>query len=308
MNVTLLASSEFALPTLQALIDRQHEVSVGTQPARGAGRGQSPQPTPVALGAKALGLAVEEIENVNEKKGLEWLSSTSPDVLVVIAFGQKLGSAARAVAPWGCFNIHPSLLPRWRGAAPVPAAILAGESEMGVCVIDVAEKMDSGEILEMRRASIPETWNAGQALEELASRGAEILLDVLDSAARGSLQRVRQDETKSTHAPKVTSEDGRIRWEESAEQVSRRVRAMTPRPGAYSFLPDGMRLKVIRGQAISTERRGLPGEVLEMEGLVVACDEGAFEVLEAQRSGGKAMMADALLRGHPILPGTRMGP
>ena len=139
MRVTLLASAEFAIPTLEALIAGGHELAIGTQPARRAGRGRALRPTPVARRAADLGLDARELEDVNEPDGLGWLVGTHPDLVVVVAFGQKLGPAVRAAGPWGCLNVHPSLLPRWRGAAPVQAAILAGDRETGVCIIDVVQ-------------------------------------------------------------------------------------------------------------------------------------------------------------------------
>jgi len=308
MRIALLASAEFALPTLGALLSGGHEVVVGTQPARPAGRGRQPQSTPVALRAAGLGAGSTELEDINAPEGLHFLSEARPDLIVVVAFGQKLGSAVRAAAPWGCVNLHPSLLPRWRGAAPVPAAILAGDRHTGVCVIDVVERMDAGDVLASRRTTTAGK-TAGELLAELGESGASLLLEVIDSMARGDLRRVPQDETQVTRARKLVPDDGRIRWEHSGEEVDRRVRATTPRPGAFTLLPDGVRLSLLAGQPTVCERGHLPGEILERDdGLVVACGKDAYRILRLQREGRRALDVTNYLRGAPIAPGSRLGP
>jgi len=308
MRVTLLASAEFALPTLEALLASGHEVALGTQPARPAGRGQQLRPTPVAARAAELGLAAQELEDVNAPAGLDWLRTTNPDLVAVVAFGQKLGPAVRAAGPWGCLNIHPSLLPRWRGAAPVPAALLAGDEETGVCVIDVVDRMDAGPVLAVRRTRTAGK-SAGALLDELGEAGSQLLLGVLDSLARGDVQRAPQDERLATRARKLQADDGRIRWEHEARAVDARVRAVTPRPGAFTQLPDGTRLSVLSGEPASCERGHLPGEVLDRDdGVVVACGKDAFRVTRLQREGKRPLDAAAFRRGMPLTPGTRFGP
>ncbi len=308
MRVTLLASAEFALPTLEALLASGHEVALGTQPARPAGRGQQLRPTPVAARAAELGLAAQELEDVNAPAGLDWLRTTNPDLVAVVAFGQKLGPAVRAAGPWGCLNIHPSLLPRWRGAAPVPAALLAGDEETGVCVIDVVDRMDAGPVLAVRRTRTAGK-SAGALLDELGEAGSKLLLGVLDSLARGDVQRVPQDEEKATRARKLQPDDGRIRWEHEARAVDARVRAVTPKPGAFTQLPDGTRVAVLSGEPAPCERGHLPGELLDRDdGVVVACGKDAFRITRLQREGKRPLDAAAFRRGLPLPPGTRFGP
>jgi len=308
MRVTLLASAEFAIPTLEALVASGHEVALGSQPARPAGRGQQPRKTPVAARAAELGLPVQELPDVNSPAGLDWLRTTNPDLVAVVAFGQKLGAAVRAAGPWGCLNIHPSLLPRWRGAAPVPAALLAGDAETGVCVIDVVERMDAGAVLACRRTPT-RGKTAGELLDELSRTGAELLLEVLDGLARGDVQRLPQDEAGVTRARKLVPDDGRIRWEHSGAEVDARVRAVTPRPGAFTLLPDGTRVGVLAGEPVAAERGHLPGEVLDSgDGLVVAAGQGAYRITRLQREGKRPLDAADFLRGQPLPPGTRFGP
>ncbi len=308
MRVTLLASAEFALPTLEALLASGHEVALGTQPARPAGRGQPLRPTPVAARAAELGLRAEELQDVNSPAGLDWLRTTHPDLVAVVAFGQKLGPAVRAAGPWGCLNIHPSLLPRWRGAAPVPAALLAGDDETGVCVIDVVERMDAGPVLAVRRTRSAGK-SAGELLDELGAAGAKLLLEALDALARGDVRRTPQDESQVTRARKLQSDDGRIRWEHAARAVDARVRAVTPRPGAFTQLPDGTRLTVLAGTPAPCERGHLPGELLDSDdGVLVACGKDAFRITRLQREGKRPLDAAAFRRGQPLPEGTRFGP
>jgi methionyl-tRNA formyltransferase len=308
MRVTLLAAAEFAIPTLEALVASGHEVALGTQPARPAGRGRQTRATPVAARSTELGLPAQELEDVNSPAGLDWLRLTHPDLVAVVAFGQKLGPAVRAAGPWGCLNIHPSLLPRWRGAAPVPAALLAGDAETGVCVIDVVDRMDAGDVLASRRTPT-RGKSAGELLDELAHAGAALLLEVLDGLARGDVQRVPQDEAGVTRARKLVPDDGRLRWEHEAAAVDARVRAVTPRPGAFTLLPDGTRLGILAGAPVACERGHLPGEVLDRDdGLVVACGQGAYRIARLQREGKRPLDAAEFLRGQPLPPGTRFGP
>lgn len=307
MRVTLLASADFAIPTLERLLAAGHEVAVGTQPARPAGRGRKLRPTPIARRCEDLGLDARPLDDCNAPDALDWLSSTQPDAIVVVAFGQKLGPAVRAAAPWGCLNIHPSLLPRWRGAAPVQAALLGGDEVTGVCVIDVVERMDAGDVLASKKTPTAGK-SAGELLDELSETGAQLMLEVLDMLARGDAVRTPQDEQAVTRSKKVHKDDGRIRWEHDAVEVDRRVRAMTPKPGAFTWLPDGTELRLLAGEPIDVPRGALPGEVLDMDGLVIACGTGAYRVTRLQRQGGKPLDTDAFLRGAALDGGVRMGP
>ncbi len=309
MRVTLLASAAFARPTLDALLTAGHEVCVGTQPARPAGRGRGLRPTPLAEHAAELGLDAVELEDVNDPDGLAWLTSTAPDLVAVVAFGQKLGPAVRSAAPWGCLNIHPSLLPRWRGAAPVQAAVLAGDEVTGVCIIDVVERMDAGDVLSVSRTKV-DRKTSGELLDELSEEGARLLVETIDGLASGTVERTKQDEAEVTRAKKLSRDDGRIRWEHDNADVDRRVRAVTPTPGAFALLEDGTPLRILAGEPVPCARGPLPGEVIQTgpEGVHVACGKGAYLVTRLQRAGGKPLAAEAFLRGFALAEGTRLGP
>ena len=309
MRVTLLASADFAVPTVDALLREGHELSVGTQPARPAGRGRRLRPTPVAAHCAELGLDAVELADVNDPEGLAWLTASEPDLVAVVAFGQKLGPAVRAAAPWGCVNIHPSLLPRWRGAAPVQAALMAGDETTGVCLIDVVERMDAGDVLASVTTPVGRK-TAGELLDELAVTGAELLVTTVDAMVRDDVRRVPQDEDAVTRARKLGKDDGRVRWEHDAREVDCRVRAVTPRPGAFALLEDGSSLRIHAGEPLAMARGPLPGEVVQAdgEGVVVACGTGAYRITRLQREGGKPLDADAFLRGFELPAGTRLGP
>ena len=305
MKVAYLSSAEFGIPTLDALVRGGHEIVVGTMPARPAGRGRSLRATPVAMHAAQLGIPAMELEDVNAPEGLAWLREVDPDVTVVVAFAQKLGPAVRAAAPWGCINVHPSLLPRWRGAAPVQASLLAGDAETGVCVIDVVERMDAGDVLAAARTKTVGK-HAGDLLEELAQTGARLVLEVLDGLASGTVERTPQDERAVTRARKISKDDGRLRWEDDARAVDARVRAVTPKPGAFTMLPSGKRLGVVRGRPEAIEPGSLPGERVDDDGLVIACGSGGYRLLEVRPEGGKVMSADDYLRGQREDAGARL--
>lgn len=309
MKVTLLASADFAVPTLRVLLERGHELCLGTQPARPAGRGRNLRPTPVALASAELGLEAHELDDVNSPAGLEWLTSTTPDLVAVVAFGQKLGAAVRAAAPWGCINVHPSLLPRWRGAAPVNHTVLAGDETTGVCVIDVVERMDAGAILAVEKTPVGRK-TAGQLLDELSVTGAKLLANTIDALASDDVERIPQSESAVTRAPKLSADDGRIRWEHSGDEVDRRVRAVSPRPGAYALLEDVTRLRILEGEPCACPRGHLPGEVVDAsdDGIFIACGRGGYRITRLQRQGAKPMAAGDFLRGTKLASGARLGP
>ena len=309
MRVTLLASAAFACPSLDALLSEGHEVALGTQPARPAGRGREPRVTDVAAHAEALGLEAAELQDINDPAGLAWLTGTHPDLMVVVAFGQKLGPAVRAAAPWGCINIHPSLLPRWRGAAPVQAAVMAGDEHTGVCIIEVVERMDAGDVLAVSTTPVARK-TAGDLLGELATEGAHLLVRTIDQMASGDLTRVRQEESAVTRAKKLVRDDGRIRWEQENREVDQRIRAVTPAPGAFALLEDGSSLRILAGEPAPCARGPLPGEIIQAgpEGIHVACGRGAYLISRLQRAGGKPLDAGAFLRGFSLAEGSRLGP
>jgi methionyl-tRNA formyltransferase len=274
-------------------------VAVLTQPDRPAGRGRKPTPPPVAVRARELGLRVLQPERLRAVQ--EELEELRAEVGVVVAYGKLIPRWLLDLPPHGFLNVHPSLLPRYRGASPIPHAILNGDPETGVTVIRLTEELDAGPILAQERVPIGPQDTAGTLEARLARVAADLLLRTLQVLEQGEIHPRPQDASAATYCGKLTKEDGHIRWEEPAEQIERRIRAMDPWPGAFTAR-EGRLLKIWRARVAAGEGSGRPGEIVGVtrEGFVVATGRGALEVLEVQPPGGRRMAADAYVRGHRI--------
>ncbi len=297
---------EFALPSLEAL-HRAHElVAVVTQPDRPAGRGRKLTPPPVAVRARELGLRVLQPERLRDVR--EELEAMALEVGVVVAYGKLIPRWLLNLPKHGVLNVHPSLLPRYRGASPIPHAILSGDPQTGVTVIRLVEELDAGPILAQEQVPIGPQDTAGQLEARLAQVAADLVLRTLEALARGTVNPQPQDEALATYCGKLRKEDGRIRWEEPAVRIERHIRAMDPWPGAFTTRK-GQFLKIWRARVVPAEGFGRPGEVVRVtqEGFVVATGEGALEVLEVQPSGGRRMSAADYVRGYRIQPGEVLG-
>lgn len=273
-----------------------------TQPDRPSGRGRKPTPPPVAVRAKELGLRVLQPERLRDVR--EELEASRPQVGVVVAYGNLIPRWLLDLPPHGFLNAHPSLLPRYRGASPIPHAILNGDPETGVTVIRLTEELDAGPILAQERVPIGPQDTAGTLEAKLARVAAGLLLRTLQALERGEIHPRPQEASAATYCAKLTKEDGRIRWEEPAEQIERHLRAMDPWPGAFTAR-GGQLLKIWRARVVPGEGSGRPGEIVRVtrEGFVVATGEGGLEVLEVQPPGGRRMPADAYVRGHRVQVG-----
>ncbi len=311
MNLVFLGTPSFAIPSLKALVQSHHKISaVVTQPDRPKGRSGQPQPPPVKELARQLGLRVIQSGNVNEESFLGELRGLAPDIIVVVAFGQRLSRAFIELPKICCINLHASLLPKYRGAAPVNWAIINGETVTGVTVLRVVEKMDAGDILAQDFVEIGPEETAGELEERLATLGAPLLLKVLEAFEHSSVCYLPQRHELATMAPKLKKEDGLIKWEQPAQKVYNFIRGMTPRPGAYTFLPTRKRLLILRSRVATTESRGKPAESgtvigVSEEGILVAANGSALWITHLQPEGGKAMTAAEYLRGHPLRQGDR---
>jgi methionyl-tRNA formyltransferase len=301
MKIVFMGTPQFAVPTLEVLIAAGHEVvAVYTQPPRAAGRGKRLQSSPVQRAAEAHGIAVRHptsLKGADEQAGFAALSA---DVAVVAAYGLILPRAILDLPKMGCLNVHGSLLPRWRGAAPVQRAILAGDAETGVTIMQMEAGLDTGPMLAVVHTLV-DRKTAGQLTDEIAALGAnamvEVLADLPDHPPRA------QPDEGVTYANKIDKAEARLDFTANAEQVERQVRAFAPSPGAFFELA-GERFRVLAANVI--ELAGEPGAVLD-DGLTIACASGAIRPATIQRAGRPAMDAAALLRGFPIPPGTRLG-
>jgi len=300
MRIVFFGSPDAALPSLQRLLEDGHSLElVVTQPDRPSGRGRAVAAGPVKRFAFERGIAVHQPEKIRtDPRSLELLRSIQPDIAVVVAFGQILPKAVIDLPRWHTVNVHFSLLPKYRGASPVAAALLRGECRTGITIFELDEKMDEGPILARREVDILPRENAGGLEARLSRAGAELLSETL--AARPSLPLIPQDHAAATYAPKLKKEDGRLIWSESASAVDLRVRAFTPAPSAFAFLA-GRRLQVTQGRpAEGPAASGSPGRILPAapDGLPVCCGgETAYLIERLKPENKKEMSALEFVRG-----------
>ena len=298
MRVIFMGSPDFAVPTLDALVTAGHEVVVAyTQPPRPAGRGKQIQPTAVEERARALGIDVRSPKSLKNAEEQAAFAALQADVAVVAAYGLILPQAVLDAPKRGCINVHASLLPRWRGAAPVQRAIMAGDELTGVTIMQVELGLDSGPMLLKREVPVG-AKNAEQLTEELAQIGAQMVVEYL--ADPDLYPPEPQNENEVTYAAKIRKEEARIDWAFPALQILHQIRGLAPFPGAW-FEADGERTKLLDAEVV--EGDGQPGEVLD-DNLRIACGEGALQPLLVQRAGKGAMTAEELLRGFAITKGT----
>lgn len=295
MRIAFLGTAPFAVPSLRALAASGHQVDlVVTQPDRPGHRLRLTPPA-VKLAAQELGLEVFQPERISSPEALERLRAVGPELLVVAAYGQILPRPVLEVAPRGAVNVHASLLPRWRGAAPVAWAILSGDRTTGVTIMQMDEQLDHGPILAAIETEIGAEEDAESLARRLSELGAELLVRTLGRL--DDLEPQPQDEAAATYAPKLRRSDGELDWEEDAERIARALRAFKPWPGV-SLPLGGQRVKVLRGRA--EQGQGSPGQVLRVgrEGVEVACGRGSFLLQEVQLPGRRPMSPRALVASH----------
>lgn len=306
MRLALLGSPDFAVPTLRALIDARHQiVCVYAQPPRPAGRGQKPRPTPVQAVAEAAGIPVRTPKSLRDPSEQEAFTALDLDAAVVVAYGLMLPPAILGAPRFGCFNVHASLLPRWRGAAPIQRAILAGDTETGVTIMQMDAGLDTGPTL--LRQSLPITSETtGDTLHDaLAELGAALIVPALAGLADGSLTPTPQPDDGVTYAKKLERDEGRLDFTRPADALERLVRAFDPWPGAF-FEHQGTRIKVLAAQWLDLGPiTNPPGTVLD-DALTIACGNGALRPIRVQRPGKGPMDTDAFLRGFTLPPGTEL--
>jgi len=306
LRVVFMGSPEFAVPCLDALLATEDVVAAVTQPDKPAGRGLGLQPPAVKVRALAAGVPVLQPTSVRKPPFLDELRALAPDVCVVVAYGKILPPEVLAAPRHGCLNVHASLLPKFRGAAPIQWAIIRGERETGVTLMQMDVGMDTGDMLGKRTLAIDEWVTAGQLHTRLAPLGAELLVEGLAQLKAGALRPEKQDDAAATMAPILTKETGRVDFAAGARAVRDLVRGCDPWPTAYTLL-GGEPLKLFRAKVISG--RGAPGVVMgaDRDGLLVGCGDDAIAFAELQLPGKKRMAASALLAGRPMPVGTQLG-
>ena len=291
-----MGTPEFSVPALDAVAARHDVACVYTQPPRPAGRGQKDRPSPVQARAEVLGLPVRHPVSLRGAEAQADFAALKADVAVVVAYGLILPQPALDAPARGCLNIHASLLPRWRGAAPIHRAVMAGDAETGVCIMRMEAGLDTGPVLLTRRTPIRPEETTGELHDRLAAIGAEAIVAALDSLDR--LDPVPQPEAGATYAAKIDKAEAEVDWTRPAAEVDRLIRGLSPFPGAWCRIEAGAgeeRLKLLRSRVVPGD--GRPGQ--RLSGTVIACGSGAVDILEAQRAGKRPLAAAELLRGLP---------
>ncbi|MDD3276674.1 MAG: methionyl-tRNA formyltransferase [Kiritimatiellales bacterium] len=303
MRIVFFGSASIGFPVLEALLAGAQDdvVAVVTQPDRPAGRKQQLTPCPVKLFAQERGLPVLSPEKV--KESLPELAQLNADLFVVVAYGQYIPQSVLTLPAHGAINLHPSLLPRYRGSSPIQWALANGDTATGVTILYVSEKMDAGDIILQREIPIDPEATSFTLEPVLAEAGAQLLMEAVEQIRAGTVQRHPQDDAAAIEVRKLTKEDGRLDWTQPADVLRNRIRGFTPWPGCFCEMPDGQRLKVLR---VAVEAQsGLPGDILDVSGagLLVAAGEGALRLLDVQPAGKKVMDGASYLRGYPLAPG-----
>ncbi len=305
MKLIFMGTPDFAVPSLETVVDAGYEIAaVYTQPDKPKGRGLEMTPPPVKKRALELGLTVRQPVSLKGEDVQREIAELQADCIVVVAYGKLLPKAVLECVPYGCVNVHSSLLPKYRGAAPINWAVINGEKYSGVTTMKLDEGMDTGDILLQRETEIQPEENAGELHDRLSVMGAELLLETLAGLRENSITPTKQDDSKSSHAPMLDKTLCAVDWSMTAQQVHDKIRGLTPWPVAVCMV-GGKRVKLHRARVWDMElgRQYECGEVVMTEPLVVACGEGAVEIVEMQGEGGKRMSAADYLRGHPLPQG-----
>jgi methionyl-tRNA formyltransferase len=307
LRLIFMGTPDFAVPTLLELAAHGHEITaVYTRAAKPGGRrGLQLQPTPIEQEARRLGIPVATPSTLKTAEALEEFRAHEADAAVVVAYGMILPQALLDAPKFGCFNLHASLLPRWRGAAPINRAIMAGDAESGVMVMKMDVGLDTGDVAMAERLAITDTMTASDLHDALARLGADLMVRAMAALDRGALQLVKQSEAGVTYAAKIDKAESKIDWTKPAHAVLRHIHGLSPFPGAWCEISgeaEPVRLKILRCEP--AKGAGAPGALLDDQ-LTVACGEGAIRIVELQRAGKAPMKATEFLRGTPLRAGAR---
>jgi methionyl-tRNA formyltransferase len=307
LRLIFMGTPDFAVPTLLELVAHGHEIAaVYTRAARPAGRGMKLQPTPVEQEARRLGIPVLTPATLKTPEASDEFRAHNAEAAVVVAYGMILPKSILDTPKLGCFNLHASLLPRWRGAAPINRAIMAGDTETGVMVMKMDAGLDTGDVAMAERMAITDAMTAADVHDALARLGGDLMVRAIGALERGKLQLTRQSEEGVTYAAKIEKTEARIDWNKPAREVLRHIHGLSPFPGAWCEVPiDGepARVKILR--CAMADGSGASGDVLD-DHLTIACQQGALRILELQRAGKAPMKADEFLRGTQLKPPMRL--
>lgn len=304
MRVIFMGTPDFAVPSLQALLDRGDDIcAVFTQPDKPKGRGHKLQPPPVKELALRHSLPVLQPDTLRDEAVQESIAELEPDAIIVVAYGKLLPPKVLSVPRLGCINVHGSLLPKYRGAAPIQWAVIKGEKTAGVTTMFMAEGMDTGDMLLKSETEVGPEETSGELFDRLKLLGAKLLTETLDKLEQGELKAIPQDGTQATLAPLLKKEMSALDWSEPAQRIHDRIRGLNPWPCAAAVL-DGKRIKLLASQVIEGE--GIPGTAYNLDGeLAAACGRGMLRITELQADTGKRMSGKDYLLGHPLKEGAR---
>ena len=307
LRLIFMGTPDFAVPTLLELVAHGHEVvAVYTRVAKPAGRGMKLQPTPVEVEARRLGIPVFTPATLKTPEALEAFRTHNADAAVVVAYGMILPQAILDAPKLGCFNLHGSLLPRWRGAAPINRAIMEGDAETGVMVMKMDAGLDTGDVAMAERLAITDTMTAADLHDALAPLGADLMVRAIGALERGKLQLTKQSDQGVTYAAKIEKAEARIDWSKPAHEVLRHIHGLSPFPGAWCEMAidgEAVRVKILRCAIV--DGSGAPGDLLD-DRLTIACRDGALRIVQLQRAGKGPMKAEEFLRGTPLKPPMRL--
>lgn len=310
LRIVFMGTPDFAVPALEALADRGHEViAVYSQPPRPKGRGQQVRPSPVHETASAMNIPVyTPLSLKKDEKAQAEFAALAPDVAVVAAYGLILPQTVLEAPRFGCLNIHASLLPRWRGASPIQHAIWKGDAESGVTIMQMEQGLDTGPMIEKKAVNIRPQTTAQSLHDELAALGAAMIVRVLDRlASDGQLEAEPQDDEEATYAPLLKKEDGKVDWSRSAEEIDRQVRALNPWPGVWTLSADGARLKILEAEAVTEAFTAPPGTVTDHIGHVACGGDTGLRLLTVQPENARRMDAVSAINGGYLKTGQTLG-
>jgi len=308
MKIIFMGTPDFSVPTLQNIIDSKHEViGVVTQPDKPKGRGKHMYAPPIKELARKYDIPVYQPKKVREEQFIKILKELNPDIIVVIAFGQILPKEILELPKYGCINVHASLLPKYRGAAPIQWSIINGEKQTGVTTMYMDVGLDTGDMLLKEVVEISEDETGGSLHDKLSQVGGKLLIETLDKIEKGTIERIKQNDEESTYAPILKKSLGNIKWSQSATEIERLIRGLNPWPSAYTVL-DGKMLKIWNAEVVSLKNKNnKPGticEIIKDKGIIVSCGEDGLLITELQLQGKKRMDTPSFLRGANIEVGT----
>ncbi|MBO8158518.1 methionyl-tRNA formyltransferase [Thermosyntropha sp.] len=309
MRIVFMGTSDFAVPSLKKLVEEGYDIAgVVTQPDRPKGRGNKIIPPPVKEIALLNDLPVYQPENIKKIEAVEYIKSWEPELIVVVSYGQILPKTLLELPPLGCINVHASLLPFYRGAAPIQRAIMDGRKETGVTTMFMEEGLDTGDIIMQLKVPIEENITHGELEAILAWKGADLLIKTIKSLKSEKIKRQKQDGSKATYAAMLTYADEIIDWNKPASAIHNQVRALSPKPGAYTTIGKN-KIKIFKSRIAEKDTEGKPGTILTVnkDSFIVQTGKGSLEILELQREGKKRMPASEFIKGNRIIEGLVLG-